>query len=329
MKIFDCTLRDGGNVVGKGFDKAITLSVIRALISAGIEDIEYGHCAGINCTKNDKSNAAPLSDNEYLEIVKPYVNDANLGMFVGWENCNPQICKEVKDAGLKFLRVGINAGDSKDAINAVKYVKNAGLECKVAMMKAYVLKPVELANEALELEKAGADHLVIMDSAGYMFPNQVEEYVKALKEKVSCIVGFHGHNNLGLASGNAFSAILAGADSIDGGLLGMARSAGNISTELLIAILERLGKNHYKFDKLIQYLEHELITEMKKYSYGRFVDVEDIILGFSGCHSNFLCLYKEVAEENKVNLYDLIIAVSKIDRKKPSRELINQVAKGL
>lgn len=83
MKIFDCTLRDGGNVVGKGFDKELTISMIEGLISTGIEDIEYGHCTGINSTLDDNSNAAPLTDNQYLELAKDYIDKANLGMFVG------------------------------------------------------------------------------------------------------------------------------------------------------------------------------------------------------------------------------------------------------
>ncbi len=85
------------------------------------------------------------------------------------------------------------------------------------------------------LQDAGVDRITIMDSAGTMFPEQAADYVKALKDAVTIPVGFHGHSNLGLSQANALAAAAAGADEIDCGLLGMARSAGNCATELAAA----------------------------------------------------------------------------------------------
>lgn len=39
MRIFDCTLRDGANVVGNGFSPELTESMIRGLLGCGIQDI--------------------------------------------------------------------------------------------------------------------------------------------------------------------------------------------------------------------------------------------------------------------------------------------------
>ena len=36
----DCTLRDGGNVVGKGFDNELTKMMIEGLINSNITTIE-------------------------------------------------------------------------------------------------------------------------------------------------------------------------------------------------------------------------------------------------------------------------------------------------
>lgn len=227
------------------------------------------------------------------------------------------------------MRIGINAGDFELAKNTIKVVKNAGLECKISMMKAYVLNPQELAEEALKMEQEGADHIIIMDSAGYMLPSEVEEYVKAFKEKIKVRFGFHGHNNLGLASGNAIAAINAGVDTIDTGLLGMARSAGNISTELTVSILDRLGINDYDFKALLSYLDKDLVPQIIKKGYQSFVRPLDIVLGYSGCHSSFINTFKEVSMEENVDLYDLIIETSKINQKNPSRELMEEVASNL
>ena len=47
MRIFDCTLRDGANVVGDGFSPELTESMIRGLLGCGIQDIEMGNAKGI------------------------------------------------------------------------------------------------------------------------------------------------------------------------------------------------------------------------------------------------------------------------------------------
>ena len=47
MNLFDNTLRDGGNVVGHGFPAKLTESIVRGLLSAGIQDIELGNCKGL------------------------------------------------------------------------------------------------------------------------------------------------------------------------------------------------------------------------------------------------------------------------------------------
>ena len=43
MRMFDCTLRDGANVVGNGFSPALTESMVKNLIACGITEIELGN----------------------------------------------------------------------------------------------------------------------------------------------------------------------------------------------------------------------------------------------------------------------------------------------
>lgn len=127
------------------------------------------------------------------------------------------------------MRVGADAGDYKISERVIRSVKDSGIKSFYSLMKAYLSTPEELAKEAEILENMGVDEITIMDSAGFMQPEQAREYVAAMKEKVHIPVGFHGHNNLGLALANALATSDAGVDIIDCGLLGMARSARKYS----------------------------------------------------------------------------------------------------
>ncbi len=329
MKLMDCTLRDGGNVVGKGFDARLTKMMIEGLIASKITTIEMGHCTGIGSFEATGA-AAPCTDVEYLELIQPYLDKADIGMFMGWKNGTDKNIGLAKQYGLKFLRVGANAGDGKLACDAVRKVKAAGLTCRYSLMKAYVLTSEELAEEAAMLEACGLDEITIMDSAGTMTPDDVTEYVKAMVAKVKIPVAFHGHNNLGLSVANALAAQKAGAVVFDCGLLGMARSAGNCATELAAAAFQRNGMlENVDLMKLLEFEDKELIPAMEEYNYHVAVKPLDLILGLAGAHSSFTNMFKEVAQEKGVNPYKLILEVSKINRKNPDRELVEKTAEAL
>ena len=326
MVLFDNTLRDGGNVVGHGFSLELTESIVKGLLAAGIQDIELGNCKGLGAYEQMGATNAP-SDEAYFQVVQPYLSQGRMGMFLLAKCATEERVQRAASAGLEFLRVGANAGDGAGSVEAVKMVKAAGLTCRYSLMKAYVSSPEELAAEARMLQEAGVDKITIMDSAGTMFPEEAAAYTRALKAAVSIPVGFHGHSNLGLSQANALSAAAAGADEIDCGLLGMARSVGNCATELAAATLEKKGYlKGVDLYKLLHYLETELIPSMEAYNYHAAVGPVDLMLGLSGCHSNFLPIFRKVAEEEGVSLLRLIAGVSAIDRKNSSEALLREVA---
>lgn len=326
MKLMDCTLRDGGNVVGRGFDAELTKMMIEGLIASNIRVIEMGNCTGIGSYEANHS-IAPCTDKEYLELVRPYLDKAEIGMFMGWKNGTWENIALAKEYGLAFLRVGANAGDGRMAMDAVKRVKEAGLICRYSLMKAYVLTPEELAEEAAMLEAWGLDEITIMDSAGTMMPSEVTAYVKTMSDKVSIPIAFHGHNNLGLSVANALAAQEAGATVFDCGLLGMARSAGNCATELAAAAFQRRGMlEDVDLMTLLKFEDEQLIPAMEKHNYHVAVKPLDLVLGLGGAHSSFTGMFQKVAAEKQVSLYKLILEISKFDRKNPSRELAEEVA---
>ncbi|MCL2381707.1 MAG: hypothetical protein FWC64_08980 [Treponema sp.] len=327
MKLLDCTLRDGANVVGNGFSRELTEMMLTGLIESGIKIIEMGNAYGMGAEETQKNSPSPLTDAEYLELVQPYLPKAEIGMFVGIKYAVPKNIDLAASRGLNFLRVGANAGDGASTKEAIGNVKKAGLVCRYSLMKGYILSAKELAREGAMLESFGLDEMTIMDSAGFMTPDQVGDYVAELTAKVTIPVGFHGHNNLGLSAANAIAAFRAGASVLDCGLMGMARSAGNLATEVAVAVMqreeERTGVDFYA---LLHFIDNELASAMKKHGYHSAIMPVDLIYGLAGCHSSFAGLFEAAASRHGVNLYRLIMEVSAIDQKAPSAELIEKIA---
>ena len=68
MKIMDCTLRDGANVVGNGFSPELTKMMIEGLLRSNIRIIEMGNAKGLGAT--EKGSPAPISDVAYLDLIQ-------------------------------------------------------------------------------------------------------------------------------------------------------------------------------------------------------------------------------------------------------------------
>lgn len=330
VKLMDCTLRDGANVVGKGFSAEITDMVLDGLTACHVPIIEFGNAGGIGAYEVAGFTDAE-TDQTYLDIAKKYLDrGSELGMFLNAKRYREKNVALAKENGLSFLQVGADAGDGGISLPAIRDIKNAGLKAFYSAMKAYLLTPRQLAEEAKKLEDAGLDEITIMDSAGTMLPGQVAEYTRTLTQAVSIPVAFHCHNNLGLSAANAVAAYENGAAILDCGLMGMARSAGNLATEMCVAIMQRYGQmKEIDLYGMLDFIDKRLQPAMDTHNYHNPVTPLDLVLGLSSCHSSFMKKFKAAAQEYQVNLYRLIVEVSALDQKAPSDELIAKTAAAL
>jgi 4-hydroxy 2-oxovalerate aldolase len=99
-----------------------------------------------------------------------------------------------------------------------------------------------------------------MDSTGTYLPSDVENRIKALKDNLNIPIGFHGHNNLGLAVANSIIAVQCGATLIDACIRGFGAGAGNAPLEIIIPIFEKCGyKTNIDFQKII--MEADIVPE--------------------------------------------------------------------
>jgi 4-hydroxy 2-oxovalerate aldolase len=91
----------------------------------------------------------------------------------------------------------------------------------------------ELFGQIEIIESFGVREIVLMDSVGRLVPEDVTGTVQGIRSRFSLDVGFHAHDNFGLAVGNSLAAWVAGAKTLDASSLGMGAGAGNAPLELL------------------------------------------------------------------------------------------------
>lgn len=325
--ILDVTLRDGSYELDFQVSTQDEILVGTALEKAGIEYIEIGHGQGLNAS-SPKNGVARCTDLEYLVAAEENFHKTKYGFF-----CIPGIARLedltlLKNHGGSFVRVGANC-DLKSQEGTAPFIERAkelGLIVFANYMKTYCASPDVFEKCVRISDKAGADYLTIVDSAGCMFPEDIKMYYDIIKNTATrdVGVGFHGHDNLGYAVYNTVYAATIGCEFIDTSLQSLGRGAGNASTEQVIAVLQKkYGIDTYSLPDLMHFSE-EYLRPMVKF---KGVSGLDTYCGIAGFHSGYMNSIRKVAKEFNVSPYTLIVAYCKHDRIYMNEELLREIAK--
>lgn len=284
--LLDCTLRDGSYEIDFQFDENDTFSIARNLSKCNIPYIEVGHGIGLGASKK-RLGIAAASDEQYCKASsKAIEGNSKWGMF-----CIPGIAtlddlSMAIDYGMDFVRIGCDVDKVDDIEKFVIFAKKNGIEVFSNFMKSYVISPKEFAKIAKKSLLFGSDVIYIVDSAGGMLPSVTRDFIKSTKDfNPDCKLGFHGHDNLGLGMANCIVCIEEGVNFLDSSLQGLGRSSGNVVTEHLVCVLDKLGYNYnwdpIKIMDIAELLIRPLISKTGLSSL-------DITAGWAEFHSSFM-----------------------------------------
>lgn len=324
--ILECSIRDGNYAVDFKFTKSDTRRIVSCLAHLGFQWIEIGHGLGLGGTEAGKGKML-TGDCELITAAKEQAGTAKVGCFFIPGIGNFDRLREAREAGLDFVRIGCNAVDIDHAYPYLEYARRLGLLTCLNMMKSYTLKPEQFAEKVKEAEKAGAELVYCVDSAGCMLPEEVRPFFLQAREKSSVMLGFHGHNNLMCAVANCLTAFEAGAQFVDCTIYGLGRSAGNAPTEILVAILDRLGiPTGIDLFSLMDFAEAffgPIVSTMNMYS------MQAVAEGFSRFHSSFLPKVMEAARNHNVDTRRLLARMGQINPSVLDASQLEQEAKHL
>lgn len=325
VKILETTLRDGSYAVDFSFTAADTALIAKKLEDAGFEYIEIGHGVGLNASKAGYGQAA-ATDEEYIIAAKEALKKSKFGMF-----CIPGIAR-LKDLDLAgkhsmgFLRVGTSVTKVNTSEKYIKKAKDIGMFVAANYMKSCAMPPEQFAEQVKLSEKWGADMVYIVDSAGGMFREDIKAYFNAIRKVSDITVGFHGHDNLGLAVSNSIESAKMGIGFIDTSLQGLGRSSGNASTEQTVMALKKLGYDvNVDFIKVLS-LGKDYIQDLIPYKGKMPLDV---VSGFADFHSSYMAHIHKYSSKYQVDPAILIIELCKIDKVDLDEKVLEGICKKL
>ncbi|MEA3553027.1 MAG: aldolase catalytic domain-containing protein [Campylobacterota bacterium] len=269
IKVFDCTIRDGGLVNNFYFTDEFVKGVYDTCVAAGIDYMEIGKNNSPSLMSEDDFGAWNFCKEEDIRRIVG-TNDTNLKIAVMSDigrTVNDELLPK-SESVVDMIRIATYIHQIPAAIELAREAHEKGYETTINLMAVAKCFDTEL-DEALEmLSKSKADVIYIADTFGSFYPEQIQElakkYVKICRENGKQ-VGIHAHNNIQLAFANTIESMMYGTSFLDVTISGLGRGAGNCAMELLIGFLKN---PKYKQLPVLDFIENYIVPLEKELDWG-------------------------------------------------------------
>ena len=307
--ISDPTLRDGSHALSHQLTIDHITMYTKVADAAGVPIIEVGHGNGLGASSM-QVGLSLIDDKTMLETARKNILKGKLGIHIipGFATIKRDLTLAI-NIGVDVFRVASHCTEADITQRHLGYIREKGKEAYGVLMMSHMATANTLLQEAQKMELYGAEGIILMDSAGAYLPGDVDEKVGKLVNGLKVPVGFHAHNNLGLAIANSIAAIKAGAKIIDGTARGFGAGAGNAQLEVLVAVLEKLdyvtGIDLYKILDAADLVEEHIMQVVPT------IKSDSVISGLSGVFSGFSKHVNRISKEYKVDPRDVYVELGK------------------
>jgi homocitrate synthase NifV len=237
--LVDSTLRDGEQAPGVVFSRPEKQAIAAALVDAGLPELEVGTPAMGDQERADMRALLPLGRRARLTAwCRANAKDIEAAAASGVDAVHLSFpvspvlmaCFRLDEAAvLARMRELVHLARSRFAFVSLGAQDASRAEAE------WVVRFVEAARVC------GADRVRLADTVGVLSPSGTARLIgRAVAMAGSMTVGFHAHNDLGMATANAVTAIESGASSVDVTVAGLGERAGNAALEEVVMALATL-----------------------------------------------------------------------------------------
>lgn len=327
LKFFDATLRDGSHAINHQLTEDQIRDYCLMMDDAGMYTIVVGHGNGLGASSL-QVGLSLLTDHEMLTVARKYLSHTKLGVYMipGFGTIKDQLMPAIDD-GVDLFKIGCHCTEADTTKSHIEYLAKNNKEVYGILMMYHMASPEKILEESQKMQSYGAKGVILMDSAGASTMEAVQRTISLLVENLNIQVGFHSHNNLGLAVANMYVAIQEGAEIIDGTLAGFGAGAGNCQLEALGALLQ---KNKVKLDiNLYKMFDCSDQVMPKIMGYKVSPDSVSIVSGLAGVFSAFKIHVIRAAKTFGVDARDIFMEVGRRKAVGGQEDIIVEVAQEL
>ena len=325
--LFDSTLREGSHAVKHQLTIDAIEDYCQAIDGTGVYSVIVGHGNGLGASSL-QVGLSLLDERTMLQTARKNLEKTKLGIYMipGFGTIEDNLIPAISD-GVDVFKIGCHCTEADTTRQHIEYLRNLGRETYGILMMCHMASPERLLEECQKMQSYGVQGVILMDSAGAFTPEMVKRAISTLYNGLQIHIGFHPHNNMGIAVSNAYTAIQEGANIIDGTLRGFGAGAGNCQLEALIALLEKSNINTgIDFYRMLDASERVMPGIMGK-EMG--LDPISIVSGQAGVFSAFKIHVLKAAKEFDVDPRDILVELGRRKAVGGQEDMIIEVAEKL
>ena len=249
IEIFDSTLRDGAQGEGISFSADDKLKILQKLDAFGVDFVEAGN-PGSNpkdmeffrkAAKLKLKNTKPVAFGSTRRKSISAAEDENLAALLEADTEYAAVFGKSWILHVKTI-LGTTPEENLAMISdTVAFLKSKGKKV-IFDAEHYFDGFKDNADYAIQVlqtaEKAGASVLVLCDTNGGCFPEEIAEITAKSKAAVKAKIGIHCHNDSGCAVACTLAAVKAGAVHVQGTFIGIGERCGNTNLSTVIPNLQ-------------------------------------------------------------------------------------------
>lgn len=284
MKLFDCSMRDGGYMNNWYFSKEQARACYSATKDCGIEYCEIGF------RRNEHTNGPwfytpeSLVNETYGDIVTPECRLAIMAQ-MGTFTIDDFVPKSESLISMVRVLIAYHCKDKDDSkldteliretVDTCKKLKELGYEVSINIGRIDKMSDEQIEKTCEIIKDAPIEYFYLADTYGNLGIYKMRQILTNIKKYYDGKIGFHAHDNLKNASVKAIDALYNGADIVDVTFGGFGRGSGNAKSEYVLA--------HFEDRKLLPAL---LYTDKWIQSY-KESGVPYLLSGLKSMHVNY------------------------------------------
>ncbi|MFW3412340.1 aldolase catalytic domain-containing protein [Aliarcobacter butzleri] len=269
IKVFDCTIRDGGLVNNYHFSDEFVKAHYETCLAAGVDYMEIGK--NVSPTIMSEAEYGPWNfckEEDIRRIVGENKTNMKIAVMSDIGRSLKEELRPKSESVVDMIRIATYIHQIPAAIELIEDAHAKGYETTVNIMAISKSFDDELDEVLEQLSKTNVDVIYIADSFGSFYPEQIKKLTEkylSFAQKTGKKVGIHAHNNLQLAYANTLESMIYGTSFLDVTISGLGRGAGNCPLELLIGFLKN---PKYKLTPVLKFIEEYIVPLEKELDWG-------------------------------------------------------------
>ena len=290
IKLFDCTIRDGGYVNDWNFGHDNLISIYERLIDADVDYIELGF---LDDRRPFDINRSIMPDTDCMEKIYGTVDKKGKTVFgmIDYGTCSIDHIRPASESYIDGIRVIFKKHLREQALDFCRQLKELGyiVFAQLVSVTSYtdeeMLDLIRLANEVKPFAVS------MVDTYGLMHQNNLRHFIdlldKGLDKEIS--LGYHGHNNFQMGYANCIAMLEYNTDRpmlVDGTLYGMGKSAGNAPIELVAMHMNQKYGKHYHISQMLEAIDSNIMQFYQPSTWG--YNLFFYLAASNDCHPNYV-----------------------------------------